>query len=152
VRFESPSALTVAAGVDLGSARTILVDQERISAFASVTEDRQWIHTDAERAAAGPYGTTIAHGYLTLSLVSYFLEDLFQVDQADVRVNYGLDKVRFLTPVKAGTSLTGGGRVLSADHRPDGSVRATLEIEIREAPDGSIVCVAQPVVLLYTAS
>jgi acyl dehydratase len=99
------------------------VDQDRITAFAETTDDVQWIHTDPERAAAGPYGATIAHGYLTLALLPRFGRELFAFDFGSARVNYGLNKVRFPAPVRVGSEL-----------------RATVTFtEITEGPAGAVV-------------
>ena len=91
-------------GEDLGVSRTITMSQERINGFAEVTEDRQWIHLDAERAAETPFGATIAHGFLTQSLASALIFDDIDVDGATV-INYGLDKVRFTAPVPSGSDI-----------------------------------------------
>lgn len=93
------------AGVNLGVSPTILVDQARISGFADVTEDRQWIHVDTERAAASAFGSTIAHGYLTISLGSALFFQMLEVEGADQVINYGLEKMRFPSPVPAGSEL-----------------------------------------------
>ncbi len=102
LRYEQ---LRDAAGTDLGASRWIDVDQDRIDAFAAVSEDNQWIHVDRQRAASSELGTTIAHGYLTLSLVGTLLGDLLHVEPGLVMVNYGLDRVRFTAPVTAGSRL-----------------------------------------------
>ena len=91
-------------GEDLGVSRTITMSQERINGFAEVTEDRQWIHLDAERAAETPFGGTISHGFLTLSLASALIFEVIDVDGATV-INYGLDKVRFTAPVPSGSDI-----------------------------------------------
>lgn len=85
----------------------IAVDQPRIQAFADATEDQQWIHTDPRRAAQGPFGTTIAHGFLTLSLLPRFYETAFRVNEVRMGINYGLDRVRFPAPVPVGSRLRG---------------------------------------------
>jgi acyl dehydratase len=92
-------------GVELGPGPWLTVDQERIDLFARATGDRQWIHVDTERAARGPYGRTIAHGYLTLSLISSLAEELYRFDLGTARLNYGLDKVRFPAPVPVGSRV-----------------------------------------------
>lgn len=94
-----------AEGVDLGTSDWFAVNQERIQAFADATEDHQWIHTDPERAAETPFGSTIAHGYLLLSLVPKLFTEIFVLDEAEMLVNFGLDKVRFLKPVTSGAEL-----------------------------------------------
>lgn len=93
-------------GQRLGPSRPIVVTQDRVNAFAEATGDRQWLHTDPERAASGPFGTTIAHGYLTLALQTVMLWDLLEVSDAASVVNYGLNKVRFVSPVPVGSELT----------------------------------------------
>ena len=97
--------LAALVGVELGPGPWLTVDQERIDLFARATGDHQWIHVDAERAAGGPYGATIAHGYLTLSLISGLAADLYRFDLGTARLNYGLDKVRFPAPVPVGSRV-----------------------------------------------
>ena len=92
-------------GETLGPSRAIVIDQARIDAFADITEDPQWIHVDSDRAATSPYGSTIAHGFLTLSLLSAFFGELVCVRDAASAVNYGLDRVRFPRPVRSGESV-----------------------------------------------
>ncbi len=100
-------------GETLGPSTPLLVSQDRIDRFAEVTEDRQWIHVDPVRAATGPYGVTIAHGFLTLSLVSWALEGLLLVPDAQSAINYGLDRVRFPSPVRAGSEVTATAEIRS---------------------------------------
>ncbi|WP_417503661.1 MaoC family dehydratase [Microbacterium sp.] len=113
----------------------VAVSQERIDAFAEVTEDHQWIHVDVERASTGPFGTTIAHGLLTLSLVPRLIRDLIDVQNADAVINYGVDGVRFLAPVPSGARIRARTELIEADET-DRGVRARLKntIEI----DGSV--------------
>src|SRR3954447_14663721 len=113
-RFTGPDQLRTASGQHLGYTEWFLVDQDRINRFAGATGDHQWIHVDAERAAAGPFGTTIAHGYLTLSLLPMFMVAVYRVEGARMAVNYGLDKVRFITPVPVGSRLRGTTELLDA--------------------------------------
>jgi len=108
------------------------VDQSRIDAFAAATEDRQWIHTDPERAAAGPFGATIAHGYLTLSLLPHLTAGLLEVGGIAMAVNYGLDKVRFVQPVPAGSRVRAVSEVTGAEPVAQGvraHLRTTVELE-----------------------
>lgn len=123
-------------GAHLGTSDWLTVDQERIDAFAETTEDRQWIHVDTDRAAEGPFGTTVAHGYLTLSLVSRFLGDLLVVEDAGSAVNYGLDRVRFPSPVVAGAKVRGSGELIEVVELPSGGVQATTRITV-QAADGA---------------
>ncbi|RVW10771.1 MaoC family dehydratase [Prescottella agglutinans] len=139
--FASVDELRSAVGTDLGTSDWITVTQDRIDTFAECTEDRQWIHVDPVRAADGPFGGPIAHGYLTLSLLSRFLEDLVQVEKVSAAVNYGLDRVRFPAPVAAGGRVRGHGRVVSVDEIPAG-VQAAFEISVECEGVGKPVCVA----------
>ena len=132
-------------GVELGPTSWLELPQERIDAFAAATDDPQWIHTDPERAAGGPFGTTIAHGFLTLSLCVPMLYELFP-PSAGALVNYGVNRVRFPAPVPSGSRIRGRFRVLSVEHVPAGGrgvIEATVECEGVEKP----VCVAELVVL-----
>lgn len=114
-----------------------VIDQDRIRAFADATEDHQWIHLDAERAATGPFGAPIAHGYLTLSLLPRLTEGLLQVGGAAMVVNYGLDRVRFLQPVLVGSTVRAVTEIIAAEGGPQGwrvSARTTVEIAETERP------------------
>lgn len=93
------------AGLDLGWSEWLTIDQDRINTFADATDDHQWIHTDPERAKEGPFGAAVAHGYLTLSLTVPMWTELLEVDGVSAKVNYGLDKVRFVSPVPAGSRV-----------------------------------------------
>lgn len=97
--FKTPQELLKASGVDLGVTDWLEITQERINLFAEATGDHQWIHTNPEKAKDGPFGTTIAHGYLTLSLTNLFLPDLLQVTEISMGINYGVNKIRFPQPV-----------------------------------------------------
>ena len=138
-----------AKGSVLGSSEWVTVDQDRIDAFAGATGDHQWIHVDPERAAAGPFGTTIAHGYLTLSLLPMFMVAVYRVEGVRMAVNYGLNKVRFVTPVPVGSRLRGTTELLDAQPLDDTSAqllfRVTVEIEGVERP----ACVAETVSRQY---
>jgi len=117
-----------AAGRELGPSPWMRIDQERIDAFASCTDDHQWIHVDRERAAAGPFGGTIAHGYLTLSLLVPLLASLGAFpDDGTTVVNYGLDRLRFLTPVPSGSRVR--LRAAVSDVRPKGEGRLLVSFE-----------------------
>lgn len=103
--FDSVDALHAALGDPIGPGEWLTVEQNRIDAFADVTGDHQWIHTDPERAAAGPYGATIAHGYLTLSLLPMLVAGLYTITTGSARVNYGSNKVRYPAPVRTGARI-----------------------------------------------
>lgn len=115
----------------------LLVDQGRIQDFADATGDHQWIHVDAERAASGPFGATIAHGYLTLSLVPRLVRGLLAVEGTAMAINYGLNRLRFLQPVRVDSRLRARIEVLSAEEGAQGwrvETRTTVEIEGSEQP------------------
>jgi len=136
-RFDSPAELLSAVGQHLGFSDWLLIDQQRIDLFADATGDHQWIHVDPERAASGPFGKTIAHGYLTLSLANLFLPEIMEVNNVSMGVNYGCEKVRFPAPVPVGSRVRGGGEVVSAEEVKGGVqvvVRMTIEIEGSERP------------------
>ena len=135
--FEGVEALREAVGVDLGETEWLTIDQERIDTFADATGDHQWIHVDPERAADGPFGSTIAHGYLTLSLTNLFLPQLLEVRNISMGVNYGVDKVRFPAPVPVGSRVRGSARIVAVDEVKGGvqaTIRITVEIEGSERP------------------
>jgi acyl dehydratase len=135
--FPSPEALLDAVGTDLGVSDWITVGQERIDRFADATDDHQWIHIDPERAASGPFGKPIAHGYLSLSLLAPLMFELLHVDGTALVVNAGSDRVRFLTPVTAGTRVRAKATIMAAERIPTGvRVRqaVTLEAEGAERP------------------
>src|ERR1700734_3560210 len=113
--FHNLDEFAKAAGPELGASDWLTVDQERIDEFAEATGDHQWIHVDPERAAAGPFGTTVAHGFLTLSLVPYFSTQLRSVEGVRMGINYGLDRVRFPTPVPVGSRLRARATLISLD-------------------------------------
>ncbi|MDJ0879572.1 MAG: MaoC family dehydratase [Halieaceae bacterium] len=135
--FENPAALLDAPGMALGPTDWLEITQERIDQFADATGDHQWIHVDPVRAQDGPFGATIAHGYLTLSLANLFLPDLMRVENTSMGVNYGCEKVRFPAPVPVGSRLRGVGEVISAEEVKGGVqvvVRVTVEIDNSERP------------------
>jgi acyl dehydratase len=136
-RFENPADLLDAVGKHLGFSDWEAVDQQRIDQFANATGDHQWIHVDPDKAADGPFGKTIAHGYLTLSMANLFLPQVMQVDNTSMGVNYGCEKVRFPSPVPVGSRIRGGGEVMSAEEVKGGIqvvVRMTIEIEGADRP------------------
>jgi acyl dehydratase len=135
--FASPEALLDAVGADLGTSGWVTVDQERIDRFADATGDHQWIHVDPERAASGPFGGTIAHGYLSLSLVAPSMFELLQVEGAALVINAGSDRVRFITPVRSGSRVRAHATITGAERVPTGvrvEQSVTLEIEGVEKP------------------
>lgn len=121
-------------GNDIGTSGWLHVEQPRIDAFADATEDHQWIHVDPDRAAAGPFGRTIAHGYLTLSLLPHLLTSVLSITDEARGTNYGMDRVRFTSPVQVGTQIRLVARCVDAARRPDGGLtyRLGLRVEIRD--------------------
>lgn len=135
--FKSTEEMLASTGLDLGTTDWVLIDQARIDLFAEATGDHQWIHVDPMRAADGPFGCTVAHGYLTLSLANLFLPQLMQVQNMQMGVNYGCDKVRFPAPVKVGSRVRGRGEVIKVEQvgaAVQQTVRVSVEIEGAERP------------------
>ena len=141
--------LEAAVGRETGPTEWFTVDQSRINGFADATEDHQWIHVDVERAAAGPFGGTVAHGFLTLSLIPYLAGQLRRVEGARMGINYGLNRVRFPAPVPAGARVRARGTLISCDRLDDGAAqlvnRVTIEVEGSDKP----ACVADTVSRIY---
>ncbi|MGZ4714613.1 MAG: MaoC family dehydratase [Acidimicrobiia bacterium] len=132
MKFDSLADLRDAAGTDLGVTAWQTISQERIDQFADATGDHQWIHVDREAARNGPFGTTIGHGYLTMSLCAPFLGELLTVGGISMGINYGVDKARFITPVPSGGRVRGAGEILAVSEIPGGAqvvVRITIELE-----------------------
>ncbi|MFF2508535.1 MaoC family dehydratase [Streptomyces sp. NPDC058067] len=146
--FATVDELRAAVGEQLGYSDWTEIEQKRIDQFADATGDHQWIHVDPERAKDGPFGTTIAHGYLTLSLLPLFGPQLIKVDGMKMGVNYGTNKVRFPAPVPVGSRLRATAKITGVDDVPGGvqvSVAFTVEREGGEKP----VCVAESVSRYY---
>lgn len=135
--YNNAEEVLAAVGTSLGVTEWLSIDQARVTGFAEATNDHQWIHVDAERAKEGPFGATIAHGYLTLALAgSYFLSQLIDV-RMRMGVNYGTDRVRFPAPVPVGASIRGRGEIIKAEVVKGGvqaTVRVTVEIQGAERP------------------
>jgi acyl dehydratase len=132
MKFDSLADLTAAVGTDLGTTEWTTIDQGRINQFADATGDHQWIHVDEAAAKDGPFGGTIGHGYLTLSLCAPLLGELLTVGGISMGINYGIDKARFITPVPAGGRVRGSGEIIGASEIPGGAqvvVRITIELE-----------------------
>ncbi|MFI5916369.1 MaoC family dehydratase [Dactylosporangium sp. NPDC051541] len=141
--FASAGELLAAVGEHLGYSEWQEISQERVNLFAEATGDHQWIHVDPERAASGPFGTTIAHGFLTLSLLPTLVSQIYRVENVRMGINYGLDLVRFPAPLPVGAKVRAGLELLVADDKGDGWVqlknRVTIEREAHDKP----VCVAE---------
>jgi acyl dehydratase len=147
-RFEKLAELQALVGQDIGLSGWIEVDQRRIDQFADATGDHQWIHVDPARAAAGPFRTTIAHGFLTLSLLPEMFASAFEVGDTRMGVNYGLNKVRFPAPVPVGSRLRGSFKLMAYEPL-DGGAQLTIEVTMER--EGSIkpVCVAESLTRRY---
>jgi acyl dehydratase len=140
--------LTALVGTHLGYSDYRTVTQEQVDLFAEATGDHQWIHVDPVRAATGPFGRTIAHGYLTLSLIPVLLGGILRVEGVAMGINYGANKVRFTSPVPVGSDVRAGATLFSIDE-VNGGVQVVLDVvvEMRDAPKPS--CVAQIVTRFY---
>jgi len=146
--FATVEDLKAAVGTVVGHSDWVTVDQERINTFADATGDHQWIHIDPERAASGPYGTTIAHGYLTLSLIPMLSADVVKVQGARMGVNYGLNKVRFPAPVPAGSKVRATFELLSVED-VEGGVQVVSRVTVEREGGDKPVCVAETVSRSY---
>ncbi|MNL15577.1 putative enoyl-CoA hydratase 1 [compost metagenome] len=147
--FETPQAMLGLTNEPLGVSDWVQIDQDRIDGFAHVTGDDQWIHVDPERARTGPFGATIAHGYLTVSLANLFLPQIIEVRGFSVGVNVGCDNIRFLAPVRVGSRLRGSGVLLHAEEAKAGSVQATVRITIEIEGETKPACVLDAISRYY---
>lgn len=140
--FSSPAEAIAGIGLNLGETGWLTVDQERIDLFARATGDFQWIHVDPERARDGPFGRTIAHGYLTFSLINHFLPDLFKARDARMGVNYGAERLRFPAPVPVDSRIRATGTLVGADPVGDDAVQTTVRVTIELEDSAKPACVA----------
>ena len=127
--FGDLDELVAGQGSQLGPTEWMEITQERVNVFADATDDHQWIHVDADKAAAGPFGGTIAHGLLTLALVPHFSHQLYSVKNISLAVNYGYDKVRFINPVKVGARIRARAE-LTAVKQLEGAAQATMTVTV----------------------
>ena len=146
--FDKLTDLQALVGQHIGESDWITVDQHRIDLFAQATGDRQWIHVDPVRAAAGPFGTPIAHGFLTLSLLPEMFASAFEVRDTRMGVNYGLNRVRFPAPVPVGSRLR-GTFVLKAYEPLEGGAQVTVEVTMLREGSAKPVCVAESIARRY---
>ena len=147
-RFESPEALRQAAGTHLGHSAWRVIDQDQVNRFADATGDYQWIHVDLERAAAGPFGGTIAHGFLTLSMLPEMVFELLSVGGVRMVINYGLNRVRFVNPVRVGSRLRAGAE-LTAVEEVKGGLQATVTVTFEIDGEDKPACVAESLMRFY---
>ncbi len=146
----SPDALLDMVGSDLGTSDWVQIPQSDVDAFANATKDQQWIHVDPVRAAAGPFGATIVHGYMTLAMLVPLLHNAFQVDGVAMGINYGLNRVRFPAPTPVGSRVRARARLVAAE-RVSGAVQAIVDATVEAEGVDKPVCVAQSIVRYYPA-
>jgi acyl dehydratase len=147
--FESLEDLRKAVGTEVGVSDWLEIDQARINLFADATEDHQWIHVDPQAAAQGPFGTTVAHGYLTLSLLPRLSEGVVRVRGVRMGVNYGLNKVRFPAPVPVGSRVRARYELVSVDDVDNGGVQTVFRVTVERDGGDKPVCVAETVSRFY---
>ena len=135
--FASPAELAESVGAEIGASDWLVIGQDRIDQFAEATGDHQWIHVDEVRAKDGPFGSTIAHGFLTLSLLPALLAEVYRVEGVRMGINYGLNRVRFINPVRVGSSVRAVMTVAEVDQQADYvqvTAKAVVEIQGAEKP------------------
>lgn len=132
-------------GERLGETEWLAVEQDRVNLFADATGDHQWIHVDPDKAKDGPFGGTIAHGYLTLSLVNFFLPQIIEVRGISMGVNYGCDKVRFPSPVRVGAKIRGVGELVACEEVKNGAIQATVRVSVEIEGGDRLACVVDTI-------
>ena len=142
--FETIAELEPLVGQEIATSEWITVTQERIQLFADATEDHQWIHLDRERAAAGPFGTTIAHGFFTLSLLPQMSASAFEVRGTRMGVNYGLNRVRFPAPVPSGSRVRGRFKLIGYEPL-EGGAQITMQVTMEREGFDKPVCIAESI-------
>ncbi|MFP3990256.1 MaoC family dehydratase [Streptomyces sp. E11-3] len=147
--FTSADELEAAVGERLGTSDWLEIDQKRVDLFAEATGDHQWIHVDPEKAAQGPFGTTIAHGYLTLSLLPTLVPQIVRVEGVRMGLNYGTNKVRFPSPVPVGSRLRATGVIKEVARTSDGGVQLTTAVTVEREGGEKPACVAESVSRFY---
>lgn len=143
--FNTPAELLQSVGKHLGASDWLEISQERVNQFADATGDHQWIHVDPEHAKDGPFGGTIAHGYLTLSLVNLFLPQIVEVHGISMGVNYGSDKLRFPAPVPVGSRIRGSAELVSAEEVKNGAVQAVIRVTVEVEGSDRPACVVDTI-------
>jgi acyl dehydratase len=144
-KFSGLDEFVAAQGSQLGPTDWLEVTQDRVNLFADATDDHQWIHVDPERAANGPFGGTIAHGLLTLSLLPHFTRQLYTVDNIAMAINYGYNKVRFITPVRVGSKIRARAEIAKVDQL-EGAVQATVTVTVEIDGSDKPAAVAESIV------
>ena len=135
-------------GTEVGVSKWYTVDQKMIDEFAETTIDTQWIHVDPEKAAAGPFGKTIAHGYLTLSLANLFLPQIMEVKNTSMGVNYGTEKTRFPSPVTVGSNIRATGEIMAVEENK-GGYKATIRVTITAEGADRPACIVDTISIFY---
>lgn len=143
--FARPADLLEQAGTTLGPTDWLTIEQDRVDGFAEVTGDHQWIHVDVERSREGPFGGTIAHGYLTMSLVSFFLPQLIEVRGFAHAVNVGADRLRFLNPVRVGARIRASGEIVSVETVKGGAIQSIVRVTIDIDGEARPACVVDTI-------
>ncbi len=147
--FQTIADLAACVGQEVAVSDWLTVTQQQVNLFADATGDHQWIHVDPEKAATGPFGGPIAHGFLTLSLIPKFFESSFEIVGSRMGVNYGLNKVRFTSPVPVGSLLRARMKLLASEPIDNDGVQMTWEVTVEREGSGKPVCVAESLVRRY---
>ena len=147
--FQNLNDLTACIGQEVAVSDWITITQQQVDLFAEATGDHQWIHVDPEKARTGPFGGTIAHGFLTLSLIPRFFESSFQITNSRMGVNYGLNKVRFMAPVPVGSRLRARMKLLACNPIDNAGVQMAWEVTVEREGSVKPVCVAESLVRRY---
>ncbi|CRZ15381.1 MaoC family dehydratase [Mycolicibacterium neworleansense] len=143
--FNGLDEFVAAKGSELGPTEWMEITQDRVNLFADATDDHQWIHVDPEKAAGGPFGGTIAHGLLTLSLLPHFTHQLYRVDNIAMAINYGYNKVRFITPVRVGSKVRASAAIADVAQL-DGAVQATMTVTVEIEGSDKPAAVAESII------
>ncbi|WP_048441424.1 MaoC family dehydratase [Caenimonas sp. SL110] len=147
--FQNLAELTTLVGQDVAVSDWVTITQEQVNLFAQATGDHQWIHVDVERAKAGPFGGPIAHGFLTLSLIPKFFETSMEIRETRMGVNYGLNKVRFTSPVPVGSRLRGHMKLLACDAIDNGGMQMTWLVTVEREGSDKPACIAESLTRRY---
>ena len=148
--FESVAELVAATGETIGQSDWVTITQDEVNLFADATGDHQWIHVDPERAAKGPFGTTIAHGFMTLALLPRLQHQIYTVKGIKLGINYGLNKVRIPAPVPVGSRVRANTSLVSVEDLGDGAVQATMSTTVEIEGSAKPACVAESIVRYIT--
>ena len=147
--FKTLADIAACQGQEVAVSDWITITQQQVNLFADATGDHQWIHVDPEKAAAGPFGGPIAHGFLTLSLLPKFFETSFEITESRMGVNYGLNKVRFTAPVPVGSRLRARMKLLASEPIDNAGLQMTWEVTVEREGSAKPVCVAESLVRRY---